>query len=243
MPTMRLDRLISTLAYGSRREASNFVRDGRIALDGVVIAKPDQAIDLEAVRQGRLTFDGVAFDPPPPLTLMLHKPAGYSCSHDDRGELIYQLLPARWQRRSPALAAAGRLDKDSTGQVILTDDGAFLHRITHPRMHAPKYYEVTLAQPLRGDEAALFATGSFLMQSDPKPLKPASWTPLTPTSGQMVLEEGRYHQIKLMFATLNNAVVGLHRTRTGELELGELAVGHYRILSVADCRLILPPPI
>ena len=170
---------------------------------------------------------------------MFHKPGGYTCSHEEKGAIVFDLLPARWQARNPVLSCAGRLDKESTGQLILTDDGDLLHRITHPKSHAAKYYEVTLHHDLRGDEAALFATGTFLMQGDTKPLKPAVWTPTGPRSGQMILQEGRFHQIRRMFAALDNLVLALHRYQTGHLPLADLPSGAYRILEARDIQAIL----
>jgi 16S rRNA pseudouridine516 synthase len=173
-------------------------------------------------------------DPPPPMTVMLHKPAGYTCSHNDVGALIYDLLPDRWRIRKPPLSTVGRLDKESTGQLLLTDDGDLLHRITHPRSHAAKHYRVVLRDPLRGDEAALFGAGGFELPGDPKPLKPALWRPEGAAAGVMVLDEGRYHQIRRMFEALGNLVVALHRFRTGGLALDDLPEGAYRLLREDD---------
>ncbi len=236
--TVRLDRLLANLGYGSRREVAAFVGGGRIALHGRGIVRVDQGVSLDDVRSGALTLDDEPLDPPAPLTVMLHKPRGYVCSHDERGAIIYDLLPPRWKGRKPALSAAGRLDKESTGQVILTDDGDLLHRIIHPKSHAAKHYAVTLARDLRGDEAALFATGTFLMQGDAKPLKAAFWVPDGPRGGAMTLHEGRFHQIRRMFETLGNEVTGLHRYRTGALSLGDLAPGEYRFLDEHERREI-----
>ncbi len=234
MSTMRLDRLLANMGYGSRRDIAVMVRQGRVKLEGKRVFKADEAIKLADAQSGALQVNDVAVDPPSPLTVMLHKPAGYTCSHDETGALIYDLLPERWKLRKPALSAAGRLDKDSTGQVILTDDGDLLHRIIHPKSHAPKHYEVTLTEALRGDEAALFAAGDFLMEGDAKPLKPAQWQPSGEKSGLMILQEGRYHQIRRMFKTLGNRVATLHRIQTGQLMLGDLPEGQYRLLSRDD---------
>lgn len=239
--TMRLDRLLANLGYGSRREVAAFVAAGRVLLDGARLTKVDQPVSLDDVRRGALTLNDEPLDPPAPLTVMLNKPAGYVCSHDERGAIIYDLLPPRWKLRKPALSAAGRLDKESTGQVILTDDGDLLHRIIHPKSHAAKRYAVTLVRDLRGDEAALFATGTFLMAGDAKPLKPAFWTPDGPRGGTMILHEGRFHQIRRMFETLGNEVVALHRFRTGTLDLGDLEEGEYRFLDEQDRQKIFQP--
>ncbi len=239
MSAVRLDRLLGNLGYGSRKEIGQQVKAGRVSLNGAVVKKADLSVSLEDARSGALTFDGEKLDPPSPLVVMLNKPAGYTCSHEDKGALVYDLLPVRWQARKPALSCAGRLDKESTGQVILTDDGDLLHRITHPKSHATKEYAVTLEHDLRGDEAALFATGTFLMTGDAKPLKPAMWTPDGPRTGRMLLQEGRFHQIRRMFETLGNSVVALHRDRTGNLPLGDLPAGKYRILSQEEARSIV----
>lgn len=238
MTHSRLDKLLSNLHYGSRKEIGHYAKSGRITLHGVPVKRADTSISHEDVRRGALLFDGEAIDPPAPLTVMLNKPAGYTCSHDELGGLVYDLLPERWKYRKPALSVAGRLDKESTGQVILTDDGELLHRIIHPKSHAHKHYAVTCDKPLRGDEAAQFATGSFLMEGDDKPLKPALWTPTGERTGTMVLHEGRYHQIRRMFHTLGNPVVALHRFQTGGLMLGDLPEGEYRFLDDADIAAI-----
>ncbi len=240
MSTMRLDRLLSNLGYGSRKEIALCARAGRIALSGTVIKKADQNVLLADAASGALTFDGERIDPPAPLTVMLNKPRGYICSHDEKGMLVYDLLPPRWQTRKPALSSAGRLDKDSTGQVILTDDGDLLHRIIHPKSHAAKYYAVTLEHALRGDESALFATGTFLMNGDMKPLKSAFWIAEGDKNGRMILHEGRFHQIRRMFETIGNRVVALHRYQTGSLRLMDLNLGEYRILGNVDIQSIFP---
>jgi 16S rRNA pseudouridine516 synthase len=153
------------------------------------------------------------------------------------------LLPPRWQLRKPALSCAGRLDKESTGQVILTDDGDLLHRIISPKKHAEKRYAVTLEHALRGDEAAQFSSGHFLLHGDDKPLKPAEWLPADSNSGTMVLHEGRYHQIRRMFETLGNRVIALHRFQTGSLVLEPLEAGKYRQLTADEVSRIFMPPL
>lgn len=236
---IRLDRLLSNLGYCSRKEAAALCRAGRLTLAGMALTDATAAIAVAEARSGTLRLDGEALDPPAPLTLMLHKPAGYTCSHDEAGPLIYDLLPARWRRRKPALSSIGRLDKASSGQLLITDDGALLHRITHPRTHAAKHYRVVTRRPLRGDEARLFAGGDFQLDGEAKPLRPAQWVPESATSGVMVLTEGRYHQIRRMFAALGNEVVALHRFQTGGLALGDLEAGRCRILSAAEIDAVL----
>ena len=241
--SLRLDRLLSNLGYGSRKEIAAACRAGAITLNGDLIRNADQAIELDLVRNGALALNGGAVDPPPPLTIMLNKPAGYTCSRREAGNLVYDLLPYRWRGRKPALSTVGRLDKDSTGQLLLTDDGDLLHRIIHPRTHAAKHYRVELSDPLRGDEAALFASGKFLLGGDDKPLKSALWITETNRSGVMILTEGRYHQIRRMFAALSNRVTALHRFQTGGLALSDLDAGHYKILGPEELESIFRPSL
>lgn len=237
--TMRLDRILSNLGYGGRKEMGMAVRNGWVDVDGARVHDPSMNIPLDWVSAGRVRLEDEPLDPLCPFTIMLHKPVGYTCSHKDPAAIVYDLLPERFAARKPALSMVGRLDKYSSGQLLLTDDGDLLHRITHPKSHAPKHYRVTLRDDLRGDEAALFAAGDFMMEKDDKPLKPAFWTPDGARGGDMILHEGRYHQIRRMFETLGNEVVALHRYQTGGLALGDLEEGKWRALSVEEIALVL----
>lgn len=228
---IRLDRLLSNLGYGGRKEMVMAVKNGWVDVDGERVTDPGLSVFPEMVREGRVLLDGERLDPLAPFTIILHKPAGVTCSHKDPGTVVYDLLPERFGRRNPKLSIAGRLDKDSTGLVILTDDGDLLHRITHPRRHAGKHYRVTLRDPLKGNEAEIFGRGDMMLGGEEKPLKAAKWTAESDSSGVMVLEEGRYHQIRRMFQTIGNEVVDLHRFQVGELLLGDLAEGAWRTLT------------
>jgi 16S rRNA pseudouridine516 synthase len=226
---VKLLKLIANIGYGSRKEVTAMFRDGRITdVDG-----RELAID-EGVELARVRVDGAALDPPPGLILMLHKPAGYTCSTSDAGSLVYDLLPPRFRRRSPTLATVGRLDRDTTGLLLMTDDGALLHRIVSPRSHLEKIYEATLARDLRGDEAAIFASGKLLLDSERTPLAPAVLEVLEPRRARLTLTEGRYHQARRMFAAVGNHVEALHRSRVGGLTLGDLELGKWRPLESAD---------
>jgi 16S rRNA pseudouridine516 synthase len=165
---------------------------------------------------------------------MLHKPAGYTCSTKDSGRLIYDLLPPRFRLRAPVFSPVGRLDRDTSGLLLMTDDGVLLHKIVSPKSKLDKVYEVELAQDLRGDEAALFASGTLLLESELKPLLPAELEVLDARRARLTLHEGRYHQVRRMFAAAGNHVVALHRSRIGGLGLGELAEGQWRALAPAD---------
>jgi 16S rRNA pseudouridine516 synthase len=239
LKSMRLDRLLSNLGYGGRKEMTMAIKNEWCEIDGVRVKNPSTNVDLGLVREGRVTFDGQALDPLPPFTIMLHKPAGYTCSHTDPGKIVYDLLPERFAARKPKFSMVGRLDKASSGQLLLTDDGELLHRITHSKSHAPKHYRVSVRDDLNGNESALFAAGDFMLAEDDKPLKPAQWTPEGKREGLMILAEGRYHQIRRMFEALGNEVITLHRFQTGGLGLGDLEEGSWRTLSDAEITAVL----
>ncbi len=236
---IRLDRLLSNLGYGGRRDMGAAVRDGRVLVHGVPITDESHSVLLSDVRAGIVTLDGAPIDPPSPMTIMMNKPAGYVCSREDaKGLLIYDLLPKRWTMRKPALSPVGRLDKESTGQILMTDDGDLLHRIISPKTNTPKRYRVTLRDSLRGDEGHIFAQGDFMLKGETKPLRPAQWTTETDKVGVMVLHEGRNRQIRRMFEQLGNEVVGLHRFQTGGLTLGDIPEGEWRVLGEDEIKFI-----
>ena len=230
---MKLLRYIANLGYGSRKQVLALFREGRVtdATGGVLYA--DDVLD-NGVDHGEVRIDGEALDPPPGLVLMLHKPAGVTCSTRDPGRVVHDLLPSRFRLRKPALSSVGRLDRDTSGLLLLTDDGQLLHRIISPKSRLPKVYEATLSQPLRGDEAALFASGTLLLDSETTPLRPADLEAVSATQARLTLREGRYHQVRRMFAAVGNHVVALHRSRVGGLDLGDLAAGRWRILDGDD---------
>ncbi len=232
---LRLDRLLANMGYGSRREIEQMVRAGWIVLDGAVLDAADQRIAVDASLSARMTVRGKPLDPPPgSATLMLHKPLGVTCSHKEAGALVYDLLPDRWRRRDPAISTIGRLDKDTSGLLLLTDDGALLHRVISPKRHVPKQYEAVLDRPLKGDEAAIFAAGGLLLDGDHKPLLPAAMAPLDDRRARLTLTEGRYHQVRRMFAAVGNHVVALHRDRIGALDLpDDLKPGEWRLMDAA----------
>ena len=202
--------------------------------DGLITDRSGAVLDEDArADPADVLIDGEPLDPPPGLALMLHKPVGYTCSTRDAGRLIYELLPPRFRYRDPLLSSVGRLDRDTSGLLLMTDDGGLLHRIISPRSQVPKQYEVTLAQDLRGDEAALFASGSLLLEAEKTPLLPAEMDVLGPRQARLTLHEGRYHQVRRMFAATGNHVVALHRSQVGELTLDGLEAGQWRALDAA----------
>lgn len=234
---MKLLRMIANLGYGSRREVTALFREGRITdADGEVLYGDDR------VEHAQVRVDGEPLDPPHGLAVMLHKPLGYVCSTRGVGPLVPTLLPPRWRARDPSLSMVGRLDRDSTGLLLLTDDGALLHRIISPRAKVTKVYEVELAQDLRGYEGELFAAGTLMLESESTPLLPAAMTVLGPRCARIAITEGRYHQVRRMFAVTGNSVTALHRSAIGALQLGDLPPGELRILSPDDITQAFAPP-
>jgi 16S rRNA pseudouridine516 synthase len=178
---------------------------------------------------------GQPVDPPSPLALMLHKPVGVVCSHREAGRSVYELLPERWRRRTPALSTIGRLDADTSGLLLITDDGALLHRVISPKRHVMKTYLATLDRDLAGGEDDLFASGTLMLEGETKPLAPAVLAPVSPWLARLSITEGRYHQVRRMFAAAGNHVTTLHRESIGGLELpADLDEGAWRIATPAD---------
>ena len=233
---MKLVKLISNLGYGSRKEVTRMFREGRITdATGEVLYADDQ-VEHSAIR-----VDEEALDPPAGLTLLLHKPVGYTCSTKDHGRLVYDLLPPRYRLRSPLLSSVGRLDRETSGALLFTDDGALLHRIVSPKANLAKVYEAHLASDLRGDEAERFARGDLMLENETAPLAPATLRTLGPRHAELTLTEGRYHQVRRMFAAVGNHVEALHRPRIGGLGLDILAEGEWRVLSASDLDRLFTP--
>lgn len=232
---LRLDRLLASRGYCSRSQAGDFLRSHAVVLESRRLARGEEKLPSDAP----LLIDNEPIDPPT-LLILLHKPLGFVCSRDDLGQLVYELLPERWSRRNPPISTVGRLDKDTSGLLLLTDDGPLLHRLTSPKQHVPRVYLATLQHPLRGDEPDLFASGTLQLDGDDKPLLPAHMEVVAPTLARLTLREGRYHQVRRMFAAVGNHVVALHRERIGNLALDDLAPGQHRLLD-ASARSLLDP--
>ena len=226
---MKLVKLIANLGYGSRKQVQLMFREGRVTDAAGEVLYADDAVGHDAIR-----IDGEPLDPPQGLLLLLHKPTGYTCSTKDPGRVVYDLLPPRFRLRDPLLSTVGRLDRDTSGLLLMTDDGALLHRITSPKAKLEKVYEATLAADLRGDEAEVFGSGTLMLESEKTPLAPAGFEALGPRRARITLVEGRYHQIRRMFAAVGNHVETLHRHTLGGLGLGELAPGAWRLLDATD---------
>jgi 16S rRNA pseudouridine516 synthase len=230
---MKLAKYLANLGYGTRSEVERMLRSGRVTRrDGSALSDGDHGYD---VTHDDILVDGTPLDPPPGVVFMLHKPDGYvSSTTDDTNPTVYDLLPQRLRLRSPIVAPAGRLDVDTSGLLLLTDDGELNHRITSPRRHLPRTYEAVVHSDLRGDEPALFASGTMMLKGDSSVLAPVVLEIIEARKARVTLTEGRYHQVRRMFALAGNHVETLHRIAIGNLTLGHLPSGGWRILSAEE---------
>jgi 16S rRNA pseudouridine516 synthase len=168
--------------------------------------------------------------------LMLHKPSGFECSQKpSTWPSIYTLLPAPLRQRPNGAAsgvqAVGRLDQDTTGLLLLSDDGKFIHRMSSPRHHVPKTYEVTCKHPVTPQQVDQLLAG-VVLEDDPKPVRAAACEAVGELGLRLVLTEGKYHQVKRMVAAVSNRVEALHRSRIGSIDLpADLAPGQWRWLT------------
>jgi 16S rRNA pseudouridine516 synthase len=223
---LRLDALLSRFGYCSRSEARAWLKAGRVLVAGVPAKSP-----ADKASPGSVLVDGEPVEHPDGILALLHKPAGFVCSHDAReGPAVYDLLPPRWLRRNPQVTTIGRLDKDATGALLVTDLGDLVHRWTSPKHKVTKLYEVTVAADLPPGIADVFASGTLMLDGEDKPCLPAKVEIIGPREARLEIIEGRYHQVKRMFASQGCPVTRLHRARFGEFTVEGLAPGEWRIL-------------
>lgn len=223
---MRLDKFLSQQLEVSRAIATRELRARKVTVDGEVVRDGSFKLNPENV----VEYDGNALQLQlGPRYFMLNKPQGYVCSTDDPDHptvLYFLEEPAAYK-----LHAAGRLDIDTTGLVLMTDDGQWSHRITSPRHHCEKTYLVTLTSPVADDTAEQFAVGVQL-HNEKDLTRPASLEQISECQVRLTISEGRYHQVKRMFAAVGNHVLALHRERIGDIILDDdLAPGEYRALT------------
>jgi 16S rRNA pseudouridine516 synthase len=222
----RLDQLLSRYGYCTRSEAKYWVRAGRITVNGQVAKEvDDKAFPHEVLIEGK------PIEAPDGLVVLFHKPAGYVCTHNaNEGATIYELLPKHWLQRNPPVTSVGRLDKDTTGVLLLTDIGELVQRWTSPRHKVSKMYEVTVDGVLKPELVTLFAAGTLQLEDEEKPCLPAKLEILTPTTARLELVEGKYHQVKRMFASQGCPVTKLHRSRFGDYTVAGLEPGKWRMI-------------
>lgn len=237
--TSRVDKLLSSMGYGSRKEMARMAKDGGITLDGTEFLDVTKRILVTPDLPDRMKIDGEAVDPVLGMVILLNKPLDMTCSHKEDGALVYDILPDRWKLRSPTISTIGRLDKQTSGLLLLTDDGDLLHRVISPKRHVKKTYRAKLARPLNGIEHDLFASGQLILKGEDKPLAPAELEMVSKTEALLSVLEGRYHQVRRMFAATGNHVEELHRERLGGLSLPDgMVPGQWKLLSEKDITLI-----
>ena len=233
MPLLRLDKLISDTGECSRSKARERIRAGRVAVDGAVVTDPGLRIDPEL---SRVALDGEKMDDRGHLYVMLHKPAGLlTATRDPRKPTVLDAMPEAWKRRG--LFPVGRLDKDTTGLLLLTDDGAFAHRVISPKSRIPKLYEAVVDGVPTPEDTEAFRQGIEL--KDGTRCLPAVLEDLGDGRVRVEVFEGKYHQIKRMLGSRRLPVKELRRLRIGGLWLdASLAPGEYRRLTEQELALL-----
>lgn len=228
--TVRLDRLLSQATGLSRKQAGIEIRKKRVLVEGETIRNPAARVAVET----GVSWDGQPVRLPGNIYLMMNKPAGLVCARRDAVHAtVLDLLPGELAQR---VHIVGRLDRDTTGLLLLTDDGDWSHRISSPRRGCAKTYIATLAEPLQHDAEARFSEG-LLLRNEKAPTLPAGLQRLDGQRARVTLREGRYHQVRRMFAALGNKVNQLHREAVGGLLLDpQLGPGQWRELHAQETR-------
>jgi 16S rRNA pseudouridine516 synthase len=241
---MEIADLLFSQGFGARRTCDGLVQQGLVTIAGTVVDDPRAEVEPEGLR---FTVQGKDWFYHAKAYLMLHKPAGYECSQRPSAwPSIYTLLPAPLRQRpnkggTPGVQAIGRLDQDTTGLLLLTDDGAFIHRMSSPRHHVPKVYEVQCADPVTSPQVERLLAG-VVLDDDPRPVRAAACQATGENALQLTLTEGKYHQVKRMIAAVGNRVVALHRSRMGSLELpADLPPGAWKWLTREQVSAISNP--
>jgi 16S rRNA pseudouridine516 synthase len=244
MVNMHLDNILFSQGFGTRRVCAGLIQQGFVTVAGVPCVDP--AAEFETLGL-QFSVQGVAWAFHEKAYLMLHKPASYECSQKPSTyPSIYTLLPAPIRQRGGGAAAGvqavGRLDQDTTGLLLLSDDGKFIHRMSSPKHHVPKVYDVVVKHAVDDQQIQKLLAG-VVLDDDPKPVRAAACEQTGELSLSLTLTEGKYHQVKRMIAAVGNRVEGLHRSRIGALQLPvDLKPGEWRWLTVQDLASIAAKP-
>ena len=237
---MRLEDILFSQGFGTRRVCAGLVQQGHVQVHGQTILEAGDVFELEGLH---FQVQGVDWPFAAKAYVMLHKPAGTECSQKpSTWPSIYTLLPAPLRQRPQKAAvqgvqAVGRLDQDTTGLLLLTDDGQFIHKMSSPKHHVPKVYEVTTKHPISPDLVSQLLSG-VVLDDDPQPVRAAACEAAGECQLRLTLTEGKYHQVKRMVAAAGNRVEALHRSQIGGLVLGDLAPGQWRWLGPQDLALL-----
>lgn len=231
----RLDKILSNLGYCSRSETARFLRKHEVKDHSTGELLKDQSRKTTA---SNLTIDGEKLDHPDGILILLNKPAGFVCSHDpSEGKLIYDLLPEQWMRRNPPPSSAGRLDKDTTGIILITDDTKLIHSLSSPKNHVEKVYIVTTDKPASQNDVEILTSGTLLLQGEKAPCRPASLEIIDECKYSFTLTEGKYHQVKRMFAACDLTVLKLHRQKFAQYCADGIEEGCYREITPQQAQL------
>ncbi len=240
IPVMSLADMLYSQGFGTRRVCAGLVQQGLVRLEGVPEPVTDALHAVEAREGLGFTVQGQPWEYHAQAYVLLHKPAGTECSQKPSAwPSIYTLLPAPLRQRPQkgavqGVQAIGRLDQDTTGMLLLTDDGKLIHQMASPRRHVPKVYEVTCRHPVDSAQIQKLLAG-VVLDDDPKPVRAAACEQTNDHALRLTLTEGKYHQVKRMVAAVGNRVEALHRSRIGALELpADLAPGQWRWLTPAE---------
>ncbi len=220
---MKLAQILFSQGFGARRECEGLVLAGEVRVHGEVVDDPSAEFDPQGLV---FEVEGKPWTYHEKALVLLHKPAGYECSQKPSAwPSVLTLLPPPLRRRG--VQPVGRLDQDTTGALLLTDDGALIHQLTSPKRHVPKRYQATTADPLTPSQLERLVQG-VVLHDDPKPVRAVEAIAPEPHRLELVLTEGKYHQVKRMVAAVGNHVNALHRSAFGALQLPpELAPGQW----------------
>jgi len=227
---MRISQILFSQGFGTRRDCTGLLHRGDVVVAGRPALDPDEDFAPEGLH---FTVHGRAWEYHAKALVLLHKPAGYECSQKPRHHpSVLSLLPQPLRTRG--VQPVGRLDEDTTGLLLLTDDGTLIHRLTSPKHHVPKVYEVGCKHPVSDAQLASLRAG-VVLDDDPLPVRAAAAERTAENALQLTLTEGKYHQVKRMIAAAGNRVESLHRSSLGALTLnGTLAPGQWRWVSAAE---------
>ena len=238
---MKLKQILFSQGFGTRRECDGLIASGVVEIHGEVRRNAEEDLAVDGLR---FSINNEPWTYVERAYLVLNKPAGFECSHQPKvWPSVYSLLPAPLRARPTKSAvngvqAVGRLDQDTTGMLLFSDDGQFIHRMASPKHHVPKVYEVTTADTVSSDMVQALLAG-VVLHDDPAPVSALACEIVSAKQMRLTLAEGKYHQVKRMLAAVGNRVEALHRSRIGGLALEDnLKLSEWRWLTAEELALV-----
>jgi len=228
MNKIKVGKFLSSKGYGSRKEIKKAIKNKQILEDSIIVEDFNTL-----VTPSKVLFNGEKIKFYDKINIVINKPRGYTCARvgDDS---IFKLLPKIWLNRNPKINTAGRLDKDTTGMLIITDDGLLLHKIISPKHMVSKIYKVKLENKIGPRVKDIFESGELTIKNESKPCKPVLFNQIDSFNVTLTMYEGKYHQIKKMFTACDNKVIELSRIQLGSLTIENLNIGEWRELAKED---------